>query len=872
MTPDDGSDVVTSTGTPSPRRTDSLIPARLGPYRVLHLLGEGGMGAVYKVEQDHPHRIVALKVIRPGLATSELLRRFERESEVLARLHHPGIAQIYEAGTADAGYGLQPYFAMEFIRGETLREYSRSHNLDSRARLELMARVCDAVEHAHQRGVIHRDLKPGNILVDETGQPKILDFGVARITDSDAHSTKQTEMGELIGTLAYMSPEQVLADPLELDTRSDVYTLGVILYELLAGRLPYEMNTNVLAAARAIREDEPSRLSSISRAYRGDVETIVAKALEKDKSRRYSSAAALAADVRRYLTDLPITARPASATYQLRKFARRHKALVTATFVVMTALVGGLFVSARAAVRARQAEQAAEAVSDFLQNDVLAQASAATQSGPNAKPDPDVKVRTALDRAAARISGRFAHQPEIEGAVRYTIGRTYLDLGMYPEGRTQFERALKVQRQTLGAENATTLRTMGRLGRTAELQGNYPEAETLFTQALAIQRRLLGAEDPDTLYSENNLAEVYFQQGKYAEAEALNAKVLATQRRVFGTEHPSTLATMNSLANAYDLQGKHAEAEALHAQALELQRKVLGPEHPDTLITMDNLASDYNSVGKYAQAAALYRQALDIQRRVLGPEHPDVAMTIGNLGHSLAAQGDYSRAEALFRQALEINTRAFGAENFSTLISMESLASACALNGKPTESEALFDKTLDISTRVLGPEHPMTLATLADSASLYEQRTEYALAEPRAIKALEGRRKAYGSDNDATMSSAGDLALLYVSEGKLADAESLALESLEFARKKQPDEWQRYGLECLLGAIRSGQKRYAEAEPLLLEGYRRMVERKDRMGAPNLFLLHRVRDWIVRLYEDWGRPDEAAKWKLEESSSRAARM
>ena len=271
------------------------LPAIVGRYRILRLVGEGGMGVVYEAEQEHPRRIVALKVMKPGIASPEQVRRFEHESRALGRLQHAGIAQIYEAGTADAGFGPQHYFAMEFIRGQSLREYAQALHLNVRQRLELMIKICDAVHHAHQRGVIHRDLKPGNILVDASEQPKILDFGVARSTDSDAHATRQTDLGQLVGTLAYMSPEQVLGDPLELDTRSDVYALGVILYELLAGCLPYQISTKLHEAVQTIREQDPAPLSSISRTYRGDLETIVSKALEKDKTRRYASAADLAA-------------------------------------------------------------------------------------------------------------------------------------------------------------------------------------------------------------------------------------------------------------------------------------------------------------------------------------------------------------------------------------------------------------------------------------------------------------------------------------------------------------------------------------------------------------------------------------------------
>jgi hypothetical protein len=308
-------------------------------YRIVRLIGEGGMGAVYEAEQDHPSRTVALKIIKPGISSPRLLRRFEQETEALGRLQHPGIAHIYEAGTADTGFGPQPYFAMELIRGRTLTEYAKTSLLTPRARLEMVARIAEAVHHAHQRGLIHRDLKPGNILVDETGQPKILDFGVARTTDGDTQATSQTDVGQLLGTLAYMSPEQVLGDSLEIDIRSDVYALGVILYELLAGRLPYTIG-RLPETIRAIREEEPAPLGSLNRSYRGDIETIVAKALEKDKARRYGSAGELAADVRRYLGDEPIVARSASLGYQLQKFARRNRALVTgaaAVFVVLTA-------------------------------------------------------------------------------------------------------------------------------------------------------------------------------------------------------------------------------------------------------------------------------------------------------------------------------------------------------------------------------------------------------------------------------------------------------------------------------------------------------------------------------------------------------
>jgi serine/threonine protein kinase/Tfp pilus assembly protein PilF len=834
-------------------------PAAIGRYRVVRLLGEGGMGAVYEAEQDQPRRTVALKVIRPGFATAETLRRFQQELQALGRLQHPGIAQIYEASTADTGFGPQPFFAMELIRGRPLHEYTAAHRLSTRERLDLMARVCDAVQHAHQRGVIHRDLKPGNILVDETGQPKILDFGVARVTDSDGQMTRQTDLGQLVGTLAYMSPEQMLGDPLAVDIRSDVYALGVILYELLAGKLPHDVDRKpVHEAVEAIRDEEPATLGSIDRSYRGDIATIVAKAMEKDKARRYASAAALGEDIRRHLADEPIKARPANATYHLQKFARRHKAFVSGAAVVLLVLAVGAFGIVREAVRARRAEAVAEAVNGFLQNDLLAQASSSKQSSNAAtKPDRDLKVRTALDRAAARIPGKFDRQPEVEAAIRDTIGRTYMDLGMPLEARKQLQRALELRRRVFGADNPMTLITMDHLASAVD----YPEAEALYRQAFDMQRRSLGLTHADTLTSMLGLAETYAQQEKNAQADAMYGQILSLQRRVLGPEHPDTLKTMVSLAHVYFPEHKYAKAESVLLEIIDIRRRTLGPDHPETLKPMMGLAVAYYRQNKNAQAEATHQQVIEAQRRVLGPEHPDTLRTINNLGALYNDTGKPPQAEALFSQVLEISTRVNGPEHSLTLLFMSNLAKAYDMQGKYSQAVALETKTLETSRRVLGPEDPLTLVSLEELASLYRRRGNYLMEETYTVELLAARRHLLGQENPKTIAVAAGLALAYRLQGKFAKAEPLAREVLEFYRKKQPDGWQRFRAETLLGTSLAGQKKYAEAEPLLMEGYRGMLARRDAIAAEDRNHMDLAREWLVRLYKAWGKPEKAAELK-----------
>jgi len=897
----------------------------IGRYHLLQRIGEGGMGEVWLAEQKEPvRRRVALKLVKAGMSSREVIARFESERQALAVMDHPAIAKVFDAGSTPQG---APYFVMEYVAGVPITAYCDNHRLSTRERLELFMHVCEGVQHAHQKAIIHRDLKPSNILVTEVDgkpAPKIIDFGVAKaLTQKLSAEAMFTRVGAMIGTPEYMSPEQASSAGEDIDTRTDVYSLGVIFYELLAGVPPLDLRKGTLEEfLRKLREDDAPKPSSrlrtqdpatstelarkrhteprtLAKQMRGELDAIALKALEKDRSRRYGSPSDFAADIGRYLRNEAVLAVPPSVAYRARKFARRYRvALVTACAFVLV-LVAAAVISIRQSIRANREAAVAQAVDDFLQNDLLGQASAYKQS----KPDPKITVRDVLDRAAQRIQGKFEKQPEVEAAIRGTIGQTYEDLGLYPEAQSQLERALDLQRRALGAKNPETLKTMSRLGRLAWLQGKYSEGGGLLSQSLEIQRRVLGPQHPDTLYSMSNLAKVYDDQRKYAQAEALFRQTLEIQRRVLGPEHPETLGSLNNLASNYWRQGKYAQAETAFSQVLEASRRLLGSEHPSTLLAMNNLGNTYEAEGKDAEAESLYRQALEVRRRVMGPEHPDTLYSMTCLANIYLKQAKYSQAEALFSQIVEAQRRALGPEHPDTLHSMDGLAVAedsegkyaeaerlfsqtlegmrhalgpdhpytlralvnlgdtAADQGKHAQAEALFDQAVGTATRALGPENPDTLSFLSEFAFVYQREGKYALAETRAAQALAGRRHALGAEDPNTMASAADLALAYLSQGKFAESEPLAREALETEKRVQPDDWQRFRAESLLGENFAGEKKYSEAEPMLMEGYQGMLAHKDHIAVPDRYHLDLAQQWLVQLYQAWGKPAKAAEWR-----------
>ena len=615
------------------------FPKRIGHYHVKRVLASGGMGTVYEATQEKPRRVVAVKLMRQGIASRSAMRRFEYESQILARLRHPGIAQVYEAGTHRDDSGTVPFFAMEYIVGaEPITKYAKEKKLGTRERMTLFAQVCDAIHHGHQKGIIHRDLKPSNILVDATGQVKIIDFGVARSTDSDlAVTTLQTDIGQLIGTLQYMSPEQCKADPHDIDTRSDVYALGVVFYELLCGRLPYNVTRMAMhEATRIIREEQPTKLSTLNKTLRGDVETIALKALEKDRERRYQSATDFAQDIRRYLDNEAILARPPSVLYQFRVLVRRNKPIFGAIAAVFVVLIGATIVSTTLYVQTQREAEKSESTLQFLM-DMLRIAGRRTAD------EKELSLRSILDDASARLdAGEFDHLPAVEARLRITLGETYNRLGMLGAARPHFERALEVCRQEAGEDHLATIYA----DRRAAYYLPPEEAEPRLRRNIERARRALGPTQKNTLHAMTGLAISLMKQGKVEEAEVIYREVLELDKKTAPANALAAATCLAAMLNDYfdDDDRRLAEAEAL----LRWVRSTLGPDMKDDLSwTETELSEVLMKRGRLEEAEELARQAFKERQRMYQPVHRQYAATWGNLVEILKRRGEAEEAKQM---------------------------------------------------------------------------------------------------------------------------------------------------------------------------------------------------------------------------------
>jgi non-specific serine/threonine protein kinase/serine/threonine-protein kinase len=743
----------------------------LGPYRLLQKVGEGGMGEVWRAEQGEPlRRQVAIKVIKAGMDTRQVVARFEAERQALALMDHPGIARVYDAGETPRGL---PYFAMEYVPGEPITTYADRHRLGMRERLELFRDVCAGVQHAHQKGVIHRDLKPSNVLVTVEGGkalPKIIDFGVAKATSQRlTEKTLYTELGVLVGTPEYMSPEQAEMTGLDVDTRTDVYALGVMLYELLTGALPFGPRELRQAGfeeiRRRIREVDPPRPSTRVRTLgedsaeaaknrrtdpgrlvsrlKGDLDWIVMKAMEKDRTRRYGSPGEMAADVERHLKHEPVMAGPPGAGYRARKFVRRHRFGVAVAAAGVAALVGFSVTMAGQARRIARERDRAERVSQFL-------VELFRVSDPGLARGNTITAREVLDRGAERIEKELGGEPLVQAQLMATMGWVYRNLGLYAKAEPLCTRAVDLRRRTLGAEHPDTLRTQTGLAAVYRFQGRDAEAEDLLRVTSEAQRRVLGSDHPDALSSYSDLGVIYERQGRATESGKIKEAVLASRRRVLGDDHPDTLWSMNNVAWYLLTAGRHEEAEPLFREAIERRNRVSGADHPDTLWVTNNLGQLLRAQGRLAEAEQVFLKVLDARRRVLGAEHLTTLKTMTDLAMVYAEQRRFSEGETLYLEALATLRRTIGPVNLNTLVLMTNMGELYIWMERSDDAERVYRESHEIGRRLHAEQRIRSGEAAYNLACLM-------MARGRRAEALDWLRKAVEvgfSDADAMAENA----------------------------------------------------------------------------------------------------------------------
>jgi eukaryotic-like serine/threonine-protein kinase len=711
--------------------------SEIGPYRFVRELGVGGMGQVWLAEQTEPiRRQVALKLIRAGMYDSATVQRFKAERQSLAIMDHPAIAKVFDAGTTPAG---QPYLVMEYVDGAPMSAYCDSRTLSIRDRLQLFIRVCEGVQHAHQKAIIHRDLKPSNVLVmdvDGKPMPRIIDFGLAKATmPLIPGETFFTQVGTFLGTPGYMSPEQADPDTRDVDTRTDVYSLGVILYELLTGVLPFDAtewkNRRREDVLRELRESDPVRPSTkvgadresatknssarkadpkqLTALLRGDLDWITLKAIERDRDRRYPTVQALATDVQNYLENRPVTAHAASIGYRARKYLRRHAAgvIVAAAALVVVAAFGAIqAVQLRRVTRERDR---ADRISEFMTNMFKV-------SDPSEARGNSITVREILDKSSNEISTGLARDPELQIQLLTTMGNVYVGLGVFSRAQSMFEAAVTIAHRSGGSNNPATLNAMTGLASLWLREGKYSDAENLLRKTVALQSQVLGHNHELTLRSRRALAGTLQGEGKFKEAEVLQRETLESDQRNLGQEHPETLLAMNELANIVDREGRLPEAESLYRRALEIQTRTLGRDHPQTLIIASNLAGVLGEQDRLQEAENLEREVLAWRIRLLGPEHPDTLQAEHTLANDLDYGGRYSEAEKLYRQILDVQRRVLGPEHAATLKTMHNLGATLGREGKRGEAEQFQRSALEGRRRILGPDSPDTLDSMGELA------------------------------------------------------------------------------------------------------------------------------------------------------------
>jgi eukaryotic-like serine/threonine-protein kinase len=941
-----------------------------GKYKLLEAIGEGGMGSVWLAIQTEPvKRRVAVKIIKAGMDSKAVLARFEAERQALAVMDHPNIAKILDGGLHEN----RPFFVMELVKGVPITEYCDACKLTPRERLELFVPVCQAIQHAHQKGIIHRDIKPSNVMIalyDDKPVPKVIDFGLAKATGGSlTNLSLNTAFGAIVGTPQYMSPEQATLNNLDIDTRSDIYSLGILLYELLAGSPPFkraELETaGLMEILRVVREEEPPKPSTklstaealpslsanrrsepkmLTRLLRNELDWIVMKALEKDRRRRYETANGFAADINRYLNGEAVQAHPPSSAYRLKKFLRKNRGPVLAASVVIVALIAGIAGTTLGLIRAeraraaeaaraegeRQAKLDAEAQKaiaekraegEFLaKNDAEAQKAVAqtrlreyqkaTELALSIFDDVDIRkvkdgsqtleaiLAKRLIKTAEQLNAQAIGDPLIVAELQNRLAVTLLNLGFADPAIELLTAARQTSIERLGPDDPETLIRASNLAEAYQAAGKRDLALPLLEETLKTRKSKLGPDHPSTLISMNNLAHAYGQAGRLDMALPLLEETLKLRRAKLGLDHPQTLNSMGNLGMGYMKAGKLDLALPLLEETLKLRKAQLGPDHPDTLVSMSNLAHAYGDAGKLDLALPLCEETLKAKKAKFGPDHPETLITINNLAMDYTKAGRFDLALPLLEETLKLRKAQLGPDHPDTLASMNNLAHVYWQTKQLDKSVALFEDDLKRSEAKLGRRHPDTKLVVANLGVSYKDigRLSEAIvlleeayrasrelpkfrfvtgqlldaytkvgksAEAKKLvqEELTNARNTLSKESPQLAELLADIGLILLQQQGFSDAEPILREALAIREKAQPEVWTTCNTQSMLGGALLGQKKYADAEPLLLHGYEGMKHREDKIPLPGKIRLVEAVDRLIELNTALEKPDELKKWQ-----------
>jgi serine/threonine protein kinase/tetratricopeptide (TPR) repeat protein len=907
-------------------REDTVIAGR---YKLRQQIGEGGMGTVWMADQTEPiKRKVAVKLIRVERGQSKtILARFEAERQAIALMDHPHIARLLDAGTTETG---SPFFVMELVKGIPLNEFCDQHKLTLHERLNLFTQICSAVQHAHQKGVIHRDLKPGNILVeshDGKPVPKVIDFGLAKATTGLQLSEQSlfTAFGSVMGTPLYMAPEQATFNAVDVDTRADVYALGVILYELLTGTTPLTKETMKKAALdemlRLVREQEAptpsSRLSSIDHApsvaasrqiepaklgrfVKGELDWIVMKALAKERDRRYETANGFARDIERFLNHEPVTAGPPSARYRLQKFVRRNRPQVIAASLVLLALVAGIVGTASGLLEARRfAERERLAKVDADEKRIKAEHAvdaekAAKEAEARAKREAQRNLAFAtkgneilgsvfaglnpsknyatvgefsqalkdnLKKAVQDLDGSAIGDPLVVARMQNTLGLSLLRLGERTQAIQLLEKANGTLNDLLGADHPDTLAGASNLASGYQLAGMLDRALPMMEETLKRSKAKLGADDPRTLSDMNDLASCYRALGKTDLSLALLEESLKLSKAKLGPDHPDTLNSMNNLGSGYRAAGKLSLAVPLLEETLKLRRAKLGADHPNTVVTLGNLGAAYFSIGNLKLALPILEETLKLRRTKLGADHPETLISMSNLSTCYLTAGKTDQGLMLLQEAFTLMKAKFGPEHPDTMRCMQNLGTAYVHVGKLNEAVPVLEETLKLRKAKLGTDHPSTIESMVVLGKIYCETKQGPKAASVMIELTSAQRKLLPKNSPDYARMLANVSLELLSCDQFATAEEMLRECLAIRLKREPDVWTTFNTNSMLGGALLGQKKYADAEPLLLMGYEGMKAREKTIPLQGRTRIPEALDRLIELYTATNKPDEVKKYQ-----------